>query len=320
MTPLPGPVLDACSRIYGAGWELRRRLYARGTWRTRRVPARVVSVGNLTVGGTGKTTLTLHLAQRLAGQGIECAVVCRRYRPGPAGHGDEERLYAAALGPARVYAGRRKLELAGRAAADGWRTILVDDGFSHWPLERDVDLVVLDASDPLGGGRLLPQGRMREPHRALQRADALILSRVPAGQDPDAELARLRGWAPAALLAAGRHRVTGVRPLGGAPIAPGERVWLVTATGNPAAVGRSAVEAGFELAGIARYRDHHWFTGAEVARERARARAAGAHLLLTRKDAVRWPAAAADGVQVLDVEWQWVRGGDAIERRVGGGS
>src|SRR5206468_3027518 len=239
-------MLDAGARLYGAGWEIRRRAYARGLRRPRAVPARVVSVGNLTVGGTGKTTLTLELARRARERGVNVAVVCRRYHPGPEGSGDEERLYRRSLGTEPVYAGRSKREGAARAAAEGRSLVLVDDGFSHWTLARDLDLVLLDAADPWGGGRLLPAGRLREPRRALQRAGVLVVSRVAPEQDPATLLTEIARVAPAALLAAGRHRVAGVRWLDGAPRAAAGPARLVTATGNPRAVARSVAEAGFE--------------------------------------------------------------------------
>src|SRR5262249_48949234 len=134
--PLREGLLGAAARIYAAAWEVRRRGYALGMLKPRRVAARVASVGNLTVGGTGKTTLTLHLAARARARGLEVAVVCRRYHPGPDGQGDEEKLYRSALGAERVFAGERKRDLAARAAAAGFTLVLVDDGFSHWGLER----------------------------------------------------------------------------------------------------------------------------------------------------------------------------------------
>lgn len=300
---------------YGLGWELRRRAYARGVLGQVGAGLRVVSVGNLTVGGTGKTTLCLHLARRALERGIEAGVVCRRYRPGPRGEGDEERLYLDALGPSRVFAGTVKRRLARAAAAAGMRLAIVDDGFSHWRLARDVDIVLLDAHDLWGGGELLPAGRLREPLRALQRAHALVVTRLGPGEDPAPWIAASRPYAPGALTAAGRHRVIGVRDLDGVGRAAGGAARVVTATGSPEAVARSATEAGFEVLGVSRYRDHHWFGDAEAAIELARAAAAGAALLLTAKDAVRWPAAARDPrVAVLEVAWEWVCGGDAVER------
>jgi len=309
--------LRAAEGMGAAVWETRRRLYEIGALRPRRVPARVVSIGNLTVGGTGKTTLAIHLAGLAARSGIECALVCRRYHPGPAGFGDEERLFERALGAGRVFAGASKRALAARAAASGAKLVLVDDGFSHWALERDLDVVLLDSQDLWGGGRMLPAGRLREPRRALQRADVIVISRLRPGENPAAQMAEARRYAPAAILAAGRHRVSGLRALDGAVRSAGGRARVVTATGNPRAVARSAAEAGFEVTALSAYRDHHWFGEEEARAEIESASRDQAVLLLTAKDAVRWPAAAAaERVVVLEVVWEWVEGGERVERRV----
>lgn len=302
-------------RVMEGAWEARRRAYARGWRAPERIGARVASIGNLTVGGTGKTTLTLHLAASAVARAVSCAVVCRRYRPGPQGEGDEERMYAAALGRERVFAGRRKVDLARAAAAAGHALVVVDDGFSHWALARDLDIVLLDAHDPLGGGRLLPAGRLREPLRALQRADVLVVSRLAPGQSPEPVFAAARGYAPAAMLAAGRHRIVGLLTLDGEAQAA-SRVWMLTATGNPRAVEASAAEAGCTVVGRTLARDHHWFTAHEIAAARAAARRERAMLLVTAKDAVRWPATAPRDAVVLRVAWEWVAGGEALERRL----
>jgi tetraacyldisaccharide 4'-kinase len=314
-----GALAGPAAGLYAAAWELRRRAYAAGLLTPARVAARVVSVGNLTVGGTGKTTLALRLLAQSLARGIDAAVVCRRYRPGPGGRGDEELLFARALGEERVHAGRSKRRLAAAAAARGRRLIVVDDGFSHWGLERDLDIVLLDAADPWGGGRLLPAGRLREPRRALQRAGVVVVSRCASAADLESLAGEVRRYAPAALLAAGRHRVVGVRSLGesGPTRAAGSGpARVVTATGNPEAVARSAAEAGFEPVRLSAYRDHHWFTRREAGRELEAARREGARLVLTAKDEVRWPLGAGDGVSVLDVEWEWVAGGAEVESRV----
>jgi tetraacyldisaccharide 4'-kinase len=311
---LSGPVGRAAAAVYGWAWERRRDAYARGARTPRRVNARVVSVGNLTAGGAGKTTLTLHLAALAKAEGLDGAVVCRRYHPGPGGRGDEELLYRAAVGEARTFAGRNKLELAASAAAAGAALVLVDDGFSHWPLARDLDVVLLDRTDLWGGGRLLPAGRLREPRRALQRAAVVVVSRMGAGEDPEPWLAQARAFAPAALLAAGRHRVARVRDGEGRPAPAAGPAHVVTATGNAGAVAASAREAGFEPVTLSSYRDHHWFTLAEANRERDRA--SDGVLLVTSKDAVRWPAGAGPRPHVLEVAWEWVCGGEAVERRV----
>jgi tetraacyldisaccharide 4'-kinase len=321
-------LLRAAAAVYETGWEIRRRCYAQGLLEPKRVAARVVSVGNLTVGGTGKTTLTLRLARAAIAARRDPAVVCLDYRPGPAGVSDETLLFRAALGEARVFHGPRKLEAARAAATAGHDPVLVDDGFSHWRLARDLDLVLLDYADPWGGGRLLPAGRMREPHRALQRADWLVLTRVPPGAPDPKRLEELRRYAPAARLAAGRHRIVGVRQLGEGTDAAADsattsgararpvRVRVVSATGNPDAVAASASESGLSVVEQSRYLDHHWFSASEARSELAAAARAGAVVLLTAKDAVRWPLAPTPEVWVLEVEWEWVEGGAELERAV----
>jgi len=308
---------EGLARLGELAWEARRTAWARGWQRARRVDARVVSVGNLTVGGAGKTTLVRHLAAISAATGTPTAVVCRRYRPGPEGVSDEERLLAHALPGVALHAGKRKVDLAAAAAAGGARVVIVDDGFSHWALARDVEIVLVDVREPLSAQRLLPGGRLREPWRALQRADFVIASRLDAGESPDAALAWLRDRAPAARFAAGRHAVTGVRGLTSGPAPVAGRVRVVTGTGHPESVARTAREAGLEVVTLAAYRDHHWFTRAEAERETRAAAGDGARVLLTAKDAVRWPL--ADDPLVLEVEWRWVRGGEAVERAVTGG-
>ena len=314
-----GPLGSGLASAVAGAWEARRRLYEWGVLRPERVGARVVSVGNLTVGGAGKTTLVLHLAHALREAGVDVAVVARRYRPGAGGRGDEELLYRAALGESRTFAGTNKRLLARAAAASRATIVLVDDGFSHWGLERDLDVVLLDRSDLWGGGRLMPQGRLREPIVALQRAGVVVITRLGPGEDAAPWIAEVRRRAPAAWVAAARHEPAGVRDLESTPYVARGAARVLTATGNPAAVERSAVEAGFTPVTLAAYRDHHWFTREEAEREH---RAAGeGTLLLTAKDAVRWPVGAPrERVAVLETRWRWVTGGDEAERRVRGES
>ena len=320
---MTGTLAALAGRAYGGVWEARRRAYAAGLLRPHRVPARVVSVGNLAVGGTGKTTLVLSLARRAREAGIDVAVICRRYRPGVrpgtagAPRGDEELLYADALGEGHVRAGTSKWRDAHCAATEGRRLLIVDDGFSHWALARDLDIVLLDAHDPWAGGALLPAGRLREPRRALQRADWIVVSHAADVAAAGAAIAAVRPWAPAARFAAGRHRLARVRCLGGQDWVERGAAHVVTATGNPAAVGRSALEAGFAPVRVSSYRDHHWFRPGEIRREQEAAAADGATLVLTAKDAVRWPQADPSAA-VLEVEWEWLIGGDELERQVGG--
>jgi tetraacyldisaccharide 4'-kinase len=309
------PFLTGLSAMMGAVWQGRRRLYELGLRTPVRVGSRVVSIGNLTVGGAGKTTLTLHLAAQAVARGVNVAVVTRRYKPGPGGLGDEEQLYRAALGETRVFAGESKLELARAAAASGASLVLVDDGFSHWGLERDLDVVLLDRHDLWGGGRLLPAGRLREPIAAIQRAAVVVVTRLLTGEDPEPLLADVRRRAPAAVVAAARHAVTRVRWLDGGECTQRGPGAVVTGTGNPHAVLISAREVGFEPLSLFAYPDHHWFTLREAIE--AQAFSKQGTILLSPKDAVRWPAGAPrERIAVLEPRWEWVWNGDRAEATV----
>ena len=214
------------------------------------------------------------------------------------------------MGKECVEAGRSKWRLAAAAAAAGHDLVIVDDGFSHWALARDLDIVLLDTIDPWAGG-LLPLGRAREPRRALQRADWIVMSHAGDAAHARETASAVAPWAPAARFAAGRHALSGVHGLDGRPSPRGGPARLVTATGNPAAVERTALEAGFWPVVTSRYRDHHWLSRGEAGREYAAAKAAGATLLLTLKDSVRWPLVEVE-VAVLEVRWEWLFGGEEL--------
>ncbi|MFQ5817671.1 MAG: tetraacyldisaccharide 4'-kinase, partial [Terriglobia bacterium] len=176
-------LLSPLAFLYAQFMRTRAVLYARGTLRARRLPAKVISVGNLTVGGTGKTPLVLWLAQRLQARGLKVAVLSRGYgrltqearifadgSPRVEEAGDEAVLLARRLVGVLLGIGGDRfavgLHLAEKHHPD---VFLLDDGFQHLRVARDLDIVVLDASDPFGGGYVLPAGRLREPVRALAR-------------------------------------------------------------------------------------------------------------------------------------------------------
>jgi len=174
---------------YGAGVHLRARAYRKGILRQRRLGGMVISVGNLTTGGTGKTPMVIWIAQRLLVEGKSTGILTRGYR----GEGnasaltsDEVRLMQARLGD-RVAFGVGADRFAGGSelAKRGVESFVLDDGFQHLQLARDADIVLIDAMNPFGGGHLLPAGRLREPPSALSRADIVVitlrLSRLPSG-------------------------------------------------------------------------------------------------------------------------------------------
>src|ERR1700731_5493582 len=156
-------VLWPASKLYGIGVSLRTRLYASGLLKQKRLKATVISVGNLSVGGTGKTPLVIWLAEKLLAQGHRVAILTRGYR-GTASSSDEVDLMRSRLqnrvifgvGKDRFAEGQR---IESRQAID---VFLLDDGFQHLQLARHLDIVLMDASHPVDGQPLLPAGPMRE--------------------------------------------------------------------------------------------------------------------------------------------------------------
>jgi len=189
---------------YGAVVGVRNRLYDLGVLKTGRVDAQVVSIGNLSVGGTGKTPFVMHLTERLkrlaGARKVKLGVLSRGYKGSAAGRllvsdgrrqladfmtaGDEPVLIAQHAPDVVVLIDRDRLRGAEHAVADlRVKLLLLDDGFQHRRLHRDLDIVLLDAEDPLGNRLLLPAGYLREPVRSLQRADIVVLSKASGGSD-----------------------------------------------------------------------------------------------------------------------------------------
>lgn len=282
---------------YAALVRLRGLGFDRGWRRIHRLPAPVLSVGNLVAGGTGKTPVALALARRLAGRGLRPAVVSRGYR-GEGGSNDEARLapdLPTVCDPDRVRGARTAL-------AAGAGCIILDDGFQHRRLHRDLDLVVVDATrpwgDPDGGpGWMLPLGYRREALSALARVQAVWLSRGHLAPERARLLAaELAGRGLAVVReATPQRRLT---TLSGEPAGmPAGAVLLASGIGNPLGFELDAGDLGLAVHASLRFPDHHRYRPGDVGRilDRARALTATA-VVVTGKDAVKltalWPTGA----------------------------
>jgi tetraacyldisaccharide 4'-kinase len=302
--------------LFGAGAALRESAYRRGWLARSRLAGPVVSVGNLSVGGSGKTPVVARIASLLRDEGLPVAVLSRGYGGSFRGEalvvgdgsrvlasaeeaGDEPVMLARGLPGVVVAVGRRRDEV-GRAVESrfGRRVHVLDDGFQHLRLARDLDIVCLDVHDL--ADRPLPAGRLRERPAALRRADLVLLTRVDAADEDhlralENELGRERTFRV-------RRRVLGFRTLEGGEASPPSRAFLVAGIARPERFRHDASTLA-SVTGALFFRDHHRYRPADVREAEAGARAAGAAALVTTaKDAVRFPASAATlPVLVLEV-------------------
>lgn len=188
-------ILSMASKVYGGAVKLRRIFYKNGILISKRLSCPIISIGNITVGGTGKTPMTIYVAQVLKKLGYRVAIISRGYKGKaekiggivsngkellmtPENAGDEPYLMANKLKDVPVIVGKNRFN-AGRLAIEKFdpEVIVLDDGFQHLMLQRDFDMVLLDYRRPFGNGHLLPRGVMREPVSALLYADAIILTK-----------------------------------------------------------------------------------------------------------------------------------------------
>ncbi len=292
--------------FYGWAQTLRALAYRKGWLKTRRLPCRTISVGNLCLGGTGKTPTVLWIAEALKQRGLKPAVLSRGYGGAstagaqvvcdgknillsPQEAGDEPIMMARRLKTVPVIVGTDRYE-AGRYALERFDVdvFVLDDGYQHLALARDLNLLLLDAEKPFGNGRVFPAGYLREPLSALGRADAVCLTRcsgpgdsLPAEAQPDPALPviksahRFREWIP--LNAAAKTSGPEGRP-----------VAAFCGLANPEAFRKLLSETGARLENFRHFPDHHFYSESDLRSVQDSARAHGAeYLLTTEKDAVK---------------------------------
>ncbi len=289
-------LLRPVSVFYSAISRIRVWCYRRGIFRRRRLPGTTISVGNLTVGGTGKTPMVLWLSERLAGEGKRVALLTRGYR-GVADattqgvpQSDEVALLRERLsGTVQLGVGADRYKNGEVLARHGTDWFLLDDGFQHLRLSRDADIVLIDATDPFGGGLTLPSGRLREPVSALSRADMIVITRsVQAPATAIEGLVRRYTKSPVFYATTKLLSVLRVPRLDvGLPPQDWERVRFMAfcGIGNPRSFFDDARAWGLQLAGQRSFPDHHVYSPREAAALESEAAGCGADALLcTEKD------------------------------------
>jgi tetraacyldisaccharide 4'-kinase len=259
-----------------------------------RLPVPVISVGNLTVGGTGKTPFVIDLVHRLDRMGLSPAVVSRGYGAAAGEPNDEERLIRRRCPGVPCVSHPDRAEAGSIACRQfGADIIVLDDGFQHRRLHRTLDIVLLDATCPFGFGHLLPRGLLREPVASLGRAGVVVLTRCD--QVSQAALseteARVRRVAGEAVRLRCSHRVTSIETVDGKPSGAsfdGQRAVVFAGIGNPDAFLTTVRSLGVDVVGTHWWPDHHRYRRRDVDRLASVGRFPAHDLLITtEKDAVK---------------------------------
>jgi tetraacyldisaccharide 4'-kinase len=286
----------------GATW-IRNSLFDRQLKSVRRLPRPVISIGNITTGGTGKTPMVQWLAEALRGEGRHVAILSRGYRAAPGNLGDELSMLDRALnepGKAPVllrahsdrFAAGEEL-LKEHPEIDGF---ILDDGFQHRRLARDLDVVLINASEPFGFGHVLPRGLLREPLAGLRRAGALVLTHADHAtpEQLSAIESRIRRHNPTVPIYQAMHAQAGLRSsrpetaLHPIDELSHHRFFAFCGIGNPAAFDRQLARFAETYVGRRWFGDHHGYTPADLANLSAQARDARAEILITtEKDWVK---------------------------------
>ena len=296
----PRWLLRGAASVYGCGIAARNRAYDAGRG-VRRVPLPVISVGNLTAGGTGKTPAVVWIVRRLRDAGLRPAVALRGYRAPRGGEADEARELREAFGGEAASAGDVPLIVGGdrhatitRWLAEGGRAdcIVLDDGFQHRRLGRNADLVLIDAQRPALDDLLLPAGWLREPVTALRRATAVIVTRCASVDEAlSRRITELSGCAPIAWSNHAWTHLKWMEPGGESASRPvtalqGLRIAVMLGIGHPHAMERALEAAGANIVHRTPVRDHHAYTEVMV-RPLASAVAHADALVTTAKDLVK---------------------------------
>ena len=323
--PLARLGLSACVPFYDAAARLNRLMYDHAWRNMHRVPVPVISVGNLSTGGTGKTPTVAWIVNRLLGQGVRPGILSRGYKSLDDAGNDEKRLLDAICPGVPHIQNRDRVAGARQAAGDhNCEVLVLDDGFQHRRLHRDLDIVLIDAVNPWGHRHLLPRGLLREPPGSLCRADLVIMTRSNQVESFARESLRreISRWTKAPVCDSSFESTGWVGDSGeavGLEMLRGRRAAAFCGIGNPEGFSRSLAGIGMNLTD-SQWRifpDHYHYDSREIRRLNEWADAVGAECLVTtRKDLVKVPRLNRPGrpIWALDIEMAFHDPGPVICR------
>ena len=328
------------SWIYGLVIFLRNRLYKWRIYSIHKMNAKVISIGNITVGGTGKTPFVAFCAKLLQKSGYRVAVLTRGYgrktrdpiiviNDGHAGinpkeTGDEPALLADQLKCIPIAVGKNRIE-SGQSLHQsyGSEVLILDDGFQHRKLYRDLNIVLIDASNPLGNGYLLPAGPLREPLKNIRRADMIVLTRTDSCKNCDSIIQSIQNFTTVPIFTS-KHRPTKWITFPGQvsknlDILKGKNVLAFSGIGNPDSFIKTLQDVGVSIADFVPFRDHYWYTPKDWDNLLIRAWQKNADAIVTtEKDAVRLTLGTEWGMPTyyLKIEIQLIGGKDKFKKKL----
>jgi tetraacyldisaccharide 4'-kinase len=317
--------LRVFSFLYLIGYLIHKSFYWLGLIKPKMLSVKVISVGNITIGGSGKTPFVLFLAKKLKEKGINLAILTRGYKRSSKDTivlgkkassgikwkhvGDEPYLLSNHLPEIPIIVDKNRLR-SGKIARDKYKVdfLLLDDGFQHWRLTRDFDIVMIDSSIDLEKERLLPAGRLREPLSFLKRADLFVLTRVDQSVNRDNIVGILQRYNPLAPVVESVLQVTslenwkdksGIEP----NLLKGKKVLAFCGIGNPYSFERTLKSLGLEILNAFFFLDHYIYTRKDLLSLQEEAKKTGAeYLITTEKDSVRLPDAVELTIPLLVVK------------------
>ncbi|MBW8016665.1 MAG: tetraacyldisaccharide 4'-kinase [Planctomycetes bacterium] len=307
---------------------LRNFGYNKGISSSRKAGVPVISIGNITTGGTGKTPLVIWLCKMLKDKSIPCAVLTRGYKAQDAEISDEPAILARACPDARIVVNPDRVAGAAKAVSEyGAKALVMDDGFQHRRLHRDLDIVAIDATCPFGFGHLLPAGLLREPKTAIKRAQAVVITHYnqSSAEKTDRLVAEIKRIAPDITIAKAVHKHTSAKIMKGRELSIEELkeldLYAFCGVGNPDAFLGNLESYGFNVKGSKVFNDHHDFTEEDMATIYDEAKKLDTNLILsTEKDWVKTALLVRDRFDIdfafLTLELDFIKGADKIEALV----
>ncbi len=333
-------ILWPFSLLYGTVMVIRRLLYRLGLFRSERFNSKVISVGGLTLGGAGKTPMVIHLAEMLTEKRLRVLILTRGYggeirenliitpdsEPAGGGLSDEVRLMrrrtrcTIGIGPDRVKSYKAATE------SGAFDVVLLDDGFQHLAIDRDLDILVLDASHPFGNGMLLPSGNLREPRSTMKYADLVVVAKSNAPNANHEAIVQLISLRPDIPIVTAKYALEGI-----VDVKSGEGIevhtletipmYAFTSIALPDSFYRTIEEHGLRIGATRAFRDHHIFTRTDVSDLIRDAGSTGCRaFVVTEKDEVKLGEFDFGGIPAysIRIRLQITSGADSLEKLFAG--